>query len=313
MPSGNASIGMLMLAVAGLALPAALELSSEMVTNEKEPEYVDKNGDGISDHNDGPSLAMVGFSRFNAAIMVSAYVMYLLFQLGTHKEEFEDLEEDDKEKLGDDVENQASSFQQQQHDSRVKSKVKVRKNKFCRRLLMGYIGDHRDEEDIDSAVGYERVMPLSSNQSLAEIEMSSGIGVKQDEPQLIDSDCQSLPAYLREKPSMGNHSALPQSSSDIGRTRGLQKKSTNNDNDEDTVHMSNVSSRRRTGRSPSVDGVDYTQSSLLSTGLRPSPISEKRKSVSGKSHCSDGSEEEPYAIIQYASGGIEDVEEREYF
>ena len=83
--SGNASIGMLMLAVAGLALPAALLLSDEMISGEGEKEYIDKNGDGVSDINDGPTSSMVGFSRFNAVIMIVGYLLHLLFQLGLHR------------------------------------------------------------------------------------------------------------------------------------------------------------------------------------------------------------------------------------
>ena len=88
--SGNASIGMLMLAVAGLALPAALMLSDEMIMGTEEKEYIDKNGDGKSDINDGPTFSMVGFSRFNAVIMIMGYLLYLLFQLGSHSDEFDD-------------------------------------------------------------------------------------------------------------------------------------------------------------------------------------------------------------------------------
>mmetsp|Transcript_29245 Transcript_29245/g.60784 ORF Transcript_29245/g.60784 Transcript_29245/m.60784 type:complete len:694 (+) Transcript_29245:164-2245(+) len=314
--SGNAPVGMLMLAVAGLALPAALQLSSEMVTMDQEPKYVDKNGDGVSDHNDGPSLAMVGFSRFDALIMVIGYGMYLLFQLGTHEEEFEDLEEEEHEEL---VGNEDGVVRR--NDGVVKKKVKARKNKFCRRFFMGYLGDHRDDEDIETAAGYERVTASISHDSAAEIELPShNGGLHEDEPGLVESgqisgsDSQSLSSYLREKPTTGTHTDLPQSRSDIGRAK---------ENDEDTVHMTNVTSRKRVGRSSSssISLEDNTDEPVATTPTSPSsglsslmqytqhallqnPFA-KRASVSTKSHCSDGPDEEPYSFTQYSSGGRE--------
>ena len=138
--SGNASIGMLMMAVAGLALPAALLLSDEMKhQGENEKRFADKNGDGVSDSNDGPTFAMVGFSRFNSIIMISGYLLYLLFQLGSHKDEFDDLqeEEDDEEE----EEDEPSPRQQ----TTIKTKKKVQANIFCRRWIKACRGGGYDE------------------------------------------------------------------------------------------------------------------------------------------------------------------------
>ncbi len=79
--SGNVSVGMLLLSVAGSLLPAALILSGQM-----------RNDSGETAHEDIPSNEELKFSRVNAVIMICMYGCYLMFQLGTHKEEFDDEE-----------------------------------------------------------------------------------------------------------------------------------------------------------------------------------------------------------------------------
>jgi Ca2+/H+ antiporter len=75
--SGNVNVGMLLVATAGFLLPAALVLSGQL-PHERE---IDK---------DVPSRVEVAFCRVNAFVMMILYVCYLIFQLGTHKEEFDD-------------------------------------------------------------------------------------------------------------------------------------------------------------------------------------------------------------------------------
>lgn len=142
-----------MLAVGGLALPTILILSDEMVKSESQRQYVDKNGDGVSDIVDGPTESMLGFSRLNASIMVLGYVLYLLFQLGTHQEEFEDDEGDD----GDAEEG-------------VLTKGRTRRNKFCGRFF-GVADEQRDDLTPLSEL-YQRVESCPNNTEEAmEIEM----------------------------------------------------------------------------------------------------------------------------------------------
>ena len=38
---------------------------------------------------------MIGFSRFDSVIMVFGYIMYLVFQLGSHQDDFEDSVEEE--------------------------------------------------------------------------------------------------------------------------------------------------------------------------------------------------------------------------
>lgn len=257
--SGNASIGMLMIAVAGLALPAALVLSDEMYSHgDKEKNYVDKNFDGVSDINDGPSISMVGFSRFNAMVMITGYLLYLLFQLGSHKDEFEDSGEHDGNGNHDSTRN-------------------ARKNKFCRCLCGARSIDESER------YAYHRVVRLDP---IIEVEMSTQDSDETNENNISES--RSLPPYLREKPDMGNNN-IPQSYSDVESRRTVSIGSA-----DETVHSSNV-----TGRSNSLRRYASTGSggsSRVDSGRRDSSggsstltHSSERKGNSNKSHCSDGS------------------------
>jgi Ca2+/H+ antiporter len=80
--SGNVSIGMLLIAVLGIILPAVLKLADESMKS-----------DVIFDIEEDSEFSLtksdVGFSRINALVMVTSYVAYLVFQLGSHKEEFD--------------------------------------------------------------------------------------------------------------------------------------------------------------------------------------------------------------------------------
>lgn len=80
--SGNTSIGMLLLSTMGLLLPAALKMGSETVHTEDDKKYDNGDVDFIN-----PSD--VAFSRCNSLVMAVGYICYLIFQLGSHKEEFE--------------------------------------------------------------------------------------------------------------------------------------------------------------------------------------------------------------------------------
>lgn len=79
--SGNVSIGMLLLAVLGIVLPAVLKLADESIKSDVVDDEIDLEF--------SLTKSDVGFSRINALVMVTSYVSYLVFQLGSHKEEFE--------------------------------------------------------------------------------------------------------------------------------------------------------------------------------------------------------------------------------
>ena len=321
--SGNASIGMLMLAVAGMALPAALLLSDEMVSmGTDEKEFVDKNGDGVSDINDGPTQSMVQFSRFNAAIMITGYLLYLLFQLGSHSDEFEDLEEEEEDandaningtnNRSTDEEDQAQPLQR--NNNTKKKKKKVRKNKFCRRWLFRQHVEEEGEEIGQRERGmYSQVMRLAS---IREMEASPrNQGGDDTEIQLQElSGSQSLPDYIQKEPGMGGHDDLPQSRSDLETyKRGVSLDGTT---DSDTVHTSNVSNHRRrvlvntNGGESNISG-ESSSSDLANIEREAAASNVVRKSISGKSHCSDGSDEEPYIMSADITRGGEDEEDEE--
>jgi Ca2+/Na+ antiporter len=251
--SGNASIGMLMLAVSGLALPAALQLSNEMISKSEEREYIDKNGDGISDINDGPTYSMIGFSRFNAILMISGYLMYLLFQLGSHRDEFEDAtdEEDDEE---EDDAHEGEGHMMQSHS--VKAKKKLRQNKYCYRLFQKFRrwGGAADEDD-DTNIMYD---------GLSTVEMES------------PKKSQALGRSVRP-----GHILRPMSGPQC-RPLGTNTNGISNGNDEEasTVPTSNAASRRRVGLLTD-QGSDTEV---------PAKSEQSHRANGRKSHCSDGSE-----------------------
>mmetsp|Transcript_30764 Transcript_30764/g.56919 ORF Transcript_30764/g.56919 Transcript_30764/m.56919 type:complete len:681 (+) Transcript_30764:279-2321(+) len=325
--SGNASIGMLMLAVAGLALPAALMLSDEMVLGSEEKEYIDKNGDGVSDINDGPTESMIGFSRWNATIMIVGYLLYLLFQLGSHKDEFEDLEEEEEREalVGETEENGGNGSEDNvdEEEGQVvmprkkilpKTKKKARKNKFCHRLFVrGYKEEENDIiDDIDDNNEHGIYQQITRLASIREMEMSprNGEGLTQETIEGVQTNngitsgmSDSLPDYIEEvndeeHTTTNNSSRIPQSypGGDLI--------------DEDTtIHSSNITNRRRvTVKDSAIDPPTSNNNNGLT--LVPQSPDKSRRSTSNKSHCSDGSDDDPpYIVSANIAGGSDDGEE----
>lgn len=119
--SGNVSVGMLLVATAGSLLPAALAMTGQMRDNQ-------------ANENGAPSFSELQFCRINAALMMVMYVLYLLFQLGTHKEEF-----DEDENV---VETPEHLLLMTPHfTSRHGRKKRADRNRFCLKWLF-----RRDEE-----------------------------------------------------------------------------------------------------------------------------------------------------------------------
>ncbi|GKZ00743.1 hypothetical protein MPSEU_001026200 [Mayamaea pseudoterrestris] len=106
--SGNVNVGMLLLGCAGFLLPAILIVSGQQ-----------QNGFGRDSSNGGagvnsqereydpnvPSPVEILYSRVNAVVLMLLYIGYLIFQLGTHKDEYDEAPE------GDDVVHRSSSRQ----------------------------------------------------------------------------------------------------------------------------------------------------------------------------------------------------------
>jgi len=134
--SGNASIGMLIMATAGLVLPAALKMSHELVLFNNER------------NDDLPTESELHFSRFNAVIMSAMYVSYLIFQLGTHKDEFDDSAHPENPSL--DILRGHNIVLTRSFNSRVTKRRKSRKNKFCRRFYPLQVNSS-SESDVEIA------------------------------------------------------------------------------------------------------------------------------------------------------------------
>jgi Ca2+:H+ antiporter len=77
----------LLVATAGSLLPAALVMSNELRQDQTDPERAPSESELSAG---APSKSELAFCRVNAVIMMTMYICYLLFQVGTHKEEFDE-------------------------------------------------------------------------------------------------------------------------------------------------------------------------------------------------------------------------------
>jgi Ca2+/Na+ antiporter len=121
--SGNVSVGMLLLSVAGSLLPATLVLGGQLKHGSGSGS--EDGTDTLEEDEDIPSLEELQFCRVNAFVMIFMYGCYLIFQLGTHKEEFD---EDDNivQTAGDHELHLSPHF-----TSRHGRQQKARRNIFC--------------------------------------------------------------------------------------------------------------------------------------------------------------------------------------
>lgn len=116
--SGNVSVGMLLLSVAGSLLPATLVLGGQLKHDSSISE--DETSDEIT-----PSLEELQFCRVNAFVMIIMYGCYLIFQLGTHKGEFDN--EENVVQTADDHELHLSPHFTSRHGRQQEAK----RNIFC--------------------------------------------------------------------------------------------------------------------------------------------------------------------------------------
>lgn len=100
--SGNVTIGMLLLSTAGSLIPATLVLSGQFIDGGS----VSTGSTSTSSTTSGgstrqllkrtiatetPTQEEITLSRVNASVLILLYICYIIFQLGTHKEEFDDV------------------------------------------------------------------------------------------------------------------------------------------------------------------------------------------------------------------------------
>ena len=98
--SGNINVVMLLVATAGCLFPAALKLSGQYQHyqnsshNNDSPTAVSSSSSSsplsLLDEMDHVTPAESALCRINAVVMLVLYICYLLFQLGTHKEEYDE-------------------------------------------------------------------------------------------------------------------------------------------------------------------------------------------------------------------------------
>ena len=91
--SGNVSVGMLLMATAGSLIPATLVLSGQFTSSASSSHSSSGHGRQLNRtilDTEAPSQEEVTLSRVNAAVMLFTYLCYIVFQLGTHKEEFDE-------------------------------------------------------------------------------------------------------------------------------------------------------------------------------------------------------------------------------
>jgi Ca2+/H+ antiporter len=134
--SGNVSMVMLLVATAGSLFPAALVLSGQLSS-------------GNADVANIPSQEEITFCRVNSAVMFFLYLCYLVFQLGTHKEEF-----DDEALVGP-------------------ASRRTRRNLFCQRLMgqahTAYTGNKLNFEGQELSL----LKPRTSDRSLGDDSLGS--------------------------------------------------------------------------------------------------------------------------------------------
>ena len=159
--SGNVSVGMLLLSTAGSLLPAGLVLTSQLRIDKE----VDENL---------PSKEELQLCRFNAFVMVTMYICYLIFQLGTHKEEF-----DEEENI---VESAAGNqLHLSPHFTSIHGRQKhARPNFFCMKLMSGMredngnnllpVGDDLGDVEMSRRVAFRKKKDRNSDRSLPNVD-----------------------------------------------------------------------------------------------------------------------------------------------
>lgn len=208
--SGNVSIGELMVATTAIFLPAVLKLANEGVSSSIDGSDVD--------HITGNDIS---FSRFNSLIMVIGYVCYLLFQLGSHREEF-DYDGDEIGKYG----GGHNIMRTSEYKRYVKKKHPARRNRFCKKycILMKYCPDTEQSgiADDDNS-GYcdvnkcDEISVEWGAKSLQNENESSG-AIRRNLPQslLLDDDATNVSDEISNVKKEKSHNKISCKSSDVG-------------------------------------------------------------------------------------------------
>lgn len=145
--SGNVNVVMLLLATAGSLFPSALIMTGQLGRDGIPP-------GGSIPKDLPPSEQEITYSRVNAAVIVTLYVCFLIFQLDTHREEFDD--DDGKNDNNDLAMEQSPSRRGRRSTPRTGSINPRRRNVVCRRY-MGIV--HRFFTTTNSTAAHPRHYP----------------------------------------------------------------------------------------------------------------------------------------------------------
>lgn len=215
--SGNINVLMLMIGTAGSLLPAALFMSGQLPS-------------GTINY-DSPTKEELLFSRVNAFVLIIMYLCFLIFQLGTHKEEFDE----------DILQDKLSTTQ---------------RNKFCQRVFSSMCnccrGFQKNRSSSDTS-GYRPV--LLKQKSDHEINSDSGHGIEDNNNILMNTDNHENGELMENKSNKGAKRRKNNSNSLISKEIHVKKSSNGS-------YSGSVSSHSRGSESSSINSKNTTNSKI---------------------------------------------------
>lgn len=223
--SGNVSVGMLLVSTAGSLIPATLILSGQFPSNNSKAPIQTNSIDS-----DTPTQEEITLSRVNAAVMIILYLCYLMFQLETHKDEFDDSndrhlkQQDEPNMFCRRIFSRGATLLNRESEEPERNNIKKRSSKkVFDPMTMEEIDDEFDEEEA-----------LLNGNSVDEVNHQSaefdGIGILQSEQR------------RRRKPTFGESNLIHSAPGHlVGRPRTKSKSSDiatalRNDADLDFLH-----------------------------------------------------------------------------
>jgi len=266
--SGNVSIGMLFLSTAGLVLPAALKLSNQTQFTKT-----------------GGTSAELSFSRVNATIMMAMYVCYLIFQLYTHKEEFDD----DDDVAGDGSVGRVATAEKD-YSYQPLDKPRTSPVLSPKRLVVHHPrsvpGRNIQLQHNLNRTNYERTASLGSDTNNIDLEMAE---YPMKATLMDDSDDEN------EDSSQAIHYdvASPQSAASFQQRygKGMEEYGYNNGdgytNFDKISHSSRPQARKRRKGKRERNSQGFTSDSADSADSFPQPSAQRMREIRSKAHSSD--------------------------
>jgi len=218
--SGNINVLMLLIGTAGSLLPAALFMSGQLPS-------------GTINY-DSPTKEELQFSRVNAFVLIIMYLCFLIFQLGTHKEEFDE----------DILQDKLSTTQ---------------RNIFCQKVFSSICnccrGFQKNRSSSDNS-GYKPV--LLKQRSEHEINSDSGHGIE-DNNILMNTDNHETGELMENKINKGAKRRKNNSNNLISKEILVRKSSNSSYSGSGS---GSVSSHSRVSESSSINSKNTTNSKI---------------------------------------------------